>query len=131
MSPESLPSSSPGGKKKTSSTPSRGGRGHGRDSSRHGNKPIEFDAKYYNNPAIKLALVFHGNTDMTMAFTPITISKNRFVYGKETDRIHSVQDWYPNRRIQGCASQPGHYEQAHDPRRPDQEVRGSETDFRR
>ena len=58
-----------------------GGRGFGRQP-RQGTKPIDFDAKRYNNPPIKVHLVFPGQPEMTMVFSSYTIPSHRFVCGK-------------------------------------------------
>ena len=74
------------GKGKTGSTPkkSSSGRDPGRKkTSRNVVTPHNFDTKHYNNPAVKLCLVFPGETDLTSFFTTTTIPANRFVCGRD------------------------------------------------
>ena len=72
------------GKGKTGSTPNKSssGRDPGRKkTSRNVVTPHNFDTKHYNNPAVRLCLVFPGETDLTNFFTSTTIPMNRFVCG--------------------------------------------------
>ena len=73
-------------KGKTGSTPktSSSGRDYGRKkTNRNVVTPYNFDAKHYNNPAVKLCLVFPGEADLTSFFTHTTIPMNRFVCGRD------------------------------------------------
>ena len=66
------------GKGKTGSAPkkSSSGRDPGREkTSRNVVTPHNFDTKHYNNPAVRLCLVFPGETDLTSFFSHTTIPK--------------------------------------------------------
>ena len=65
----------------------RGGRGNDR-TPRQGTTSIDLDAKHYNNPFIKVCLVFPGNVDMTAAFSSHTIPTKHFVCGKDHSSTH-------------------------------------------
>ena len=74
------------GKGKTGSTPKKlsSGRDPGRKkTSRNVVTPQNFDTKHYNNPAVKLCLVFPGEADLTSFFSHTTIPMNRFVCGRD------------------------------------------------
>ena len=100
MSPTSKSSFTPEMVKSTTSSPSGSGRGdqgrsgngsHGNDCpnpSRTGMKPIDFDANKYNNPPIKLFLVFPGETALTQAFSSTTIPSKRFLVSTNHESTH-------------------------------------------
>jgi len=58
--------------------------------SRSGVRPINFDAKNYDNGPIKLTLVVPGNPEMTMACNPCTIPAKRFMVGTNHDLTHNA-----------------------------------------
>ena len=66
------------------------GRGNDRAPQRSGYKVIDFDAKRYNNPSMKVSLVFPGETELTMAFTPYTIPPKSFVTGVSHESTHNA-----------------------------------------
>ena len=75
----------PGRKKKPSS--SRPGR---KATSRKGNRPIDFGKDKYDNPSFKLALVFQGDTPMTISSLVVTVPTNQFRCGHDEPSLHVV-----------------------------------------
>ena len=76
----------PGRKKKTSS--SRPGRG--KAASRKGNRPIDFNEDKYDNPSFKLALVFEGDTPLTISSLVVTVPTKSFRCGYDEPSLHAV-----------------------------------------
>ena len=74
-------STSPSRGSPTSPPFSRAGRGSGRPN-RNVVVAHNFDKKHYNNPAIKLHVVFPGDDILTGAFSHYTIPANTFVLGQ-------------------------------------------------
>ena len=71
-------------KGKQGSTPHRGsnpspGRGNNRPNARTPNVAYDFDKKHYNNPPVRINLVFPKHEDLTKVFTRYTIPLNHFV----------------------------------------------------
>ena len=68
----------------------KGGRGHGRSSARSPVKPIDFDAKNYDNPEFKITMLFPGNAKFTLACTVKKIAAKSFMVGVNHASAHAA-----------------------------------------